>query len=119
MEGRWEPYHKRLPGKAAADGVLELKDEPLEPGEILEVRVLAVTGTNHGEGEYLYLGYYDRTNRCYVKHAVNTGATKVVTAWQGFLRLTEGMCPLAYLEAANTAETVIFVINGRKFLPAA
>ena len=119
MKGRWEPYHKRLPKSVASDGALELKDEPLEPGEILEVRELAVTGTNHGATEYLYLGYHDRRARCYVKHAVSTGATKVVTAWQGFLRLTEGMYPLTYLEAANSGETVVFVINGRKFLPAA
>ena len=113
----WKPYHSRVVKKATADGALELTDERLEPGEILEVRTLSVTGTNHAAGEYLYLGYWDRVARCYVKHAVNTGATKVVVEWSGFLRLTEGMYPLAYLEAANTGEEVILVVNGQKYIP--
>ena len=115
--GEWRPYHSRVVKKALADGALEITDERLEPGEILELRSFSVTGTNHGATEYLYLGYWDRVDRCYVKHAVNTGATKVITEWSGFLRLTEGMYPLAYLEEANTGEVIILIVNGQKYYP--
>jgi len=115
--GEWKPYHSRVPKVVTADGALEITDERLEPGEILEVRDLSVTGTNHGSGEYLFLGYWDRVARCYIKHAVNTASVKVVTEWNGFLRLTEGMYPLAYLEAANTGETIVLIVNGAKYIP--
>lgn len=117
MPGEWRPYHKSIPAKVTADGALEIKDDPLKQSEILEVTSLSVTGTNHGATEYLFLGYFNRDSRSYVKHGLNTAAVQVVTNWEGLLRLTEGMYPLAYLEAANTGETVVFNINGQKWTP--
>jgi len=117
VPGEWRPYHRRIPVKATADGALEVKDEPLKQGEILEITSMSVTGTAHLVDEYLYLGYFDRENRCYIGWDVNTGSVKVVTSWEGLVRLTEGMYAMAYLEAANTGEEVVLDINGQKWTP--
>lgn len=95
-----------------ADGALEIADQEVEPGYVLRLRNMSLTGTNHGAGEYLYVGWRDVQSRHYLTYAVNTGATAVVTDWKGEVWLGEGQKPMAYLLAANSGEIVEFTVSG-------
>jgi len=105
-------YLRRKVTTCTADGVVNLRTDPVDEGYVLEIQHLCATGNNSGAAESVDLGYTEAHVDNYVDGAIQTGATNVLVRITRPMYLRPGMQPLAHFAAANTGEILVLVVNG-------